>query len=98
MNRGIPCGLIVNELLTNAYKHAFPKSFRKKMTISISMVRIGRKTRQIISDNGIGLPKSVTPEKTRSLGFQLVKTLIQQLEGTLKVSQKDGTTFTFIFE
>jgi two-component sensor histidine kinase len=97
MNFGVPCGLIVNELVINAFKHAFPKEKKGKHIISISMHQAGRKIKLTVSDNGIGLSKSIDPKNARTLGFQLVDTLVKQLNGTLNVSRDHGTSFTIIF-
>lgn len=98
MNHGIPCGLIVNELVINAYKHAFPKGRKnKKNAILVSMHPVGQKIKLTVSDNGVGLPKFVDPKNSRSLGFQLVNTLVKQLNGTLSISRVHGTVFTITF-
>jgi two-component sensor histidine kinase len=98
MNHGVPCGLIVNELVINAFKYAFPKGKKqKKNTITVSMRSMGKKIKLAVGDNGVGLPKSIDPKHSRSLGFQLVDTLVKQLNGTLNVSREHGTAFTIIF-
>jgi|GEM_PF-1371919 len=99
MNRGVPCGLIVNELVSNAFKHAFSKEKKKKKKngISVLMSTVGRKIKLVVSDNGVGLPKSFDPMKPRSLGFQLVNMLVKQLDGTLNISRGRGTAFTIVF-
>jgi two-component sensor histidine kinase len=98
MNHGVPCGLIVNELVINAFKYAFPKKAKNiKGIITVSMYHIGKKIKLTVSDNGIGLPKAIDPKKSRSLGFQLVDTLIRQLNGTWNISRDHGTAFTITF-
>ncbi len=99
MNHGVPCGLIVNELVINAFKHAFPKSQKKKKKcfISVSMHQAGKKIELTVGDNGIGLPKTIDPKNSRTLGFQLVDTLVKQLDGSLKITREKGTKFTIVF-
>jgi two-component sensor histidine kinase len=91
----IPCGLIVNELVTNALKHAFPN--KPAGTIAISMTSTGDRMQLRVADDGIGLPASVDPKNTTTLGLELVYTLADQLDATVDVSAVGGTTFTFSF-
>ena len=97
MNHGVPCGLIVNELVINAFKHAFPKGTKGKHHVSISMHQIGKKIKLTVGDNGIGLSNKIDPKNSRTLGFQLVDTLVKQLDGTMSISREHGTAFTIIF-
>jgi PAS domain S-box-containing protein len=93
----IPCGLIINELLSNAYKHAF--SDRKEGTIGISlhMNKDGQYELQV-SDDGIGIPPTIDLETAESLGLQLVNILVKnQLKGTMKMERSSGTHYTIIF-
>lgn len=86
----VPCGLIVNELLSNCLKHAFPG--RRSGNIQ---VRIGREMEQlllVIADDGVGLPDSVRLEGAETLGLQLVRTLAQQLDGAVQVKSNGGGT------
>lgn len=91
----IPCGLIINELVTNSIKHAFPLN---KGLIIIEIAHESDKIKLIISDNGIGLHESLFKGKDNSLGLQLVKMLADQLDAELKINNTEGTTFTLIFE
>jgi len=91
----VPIGLIINELLTNALKHAFPPSFQGKPKIDLSLVK-NRKHEYIltVSDNGIGLPGNFDLRKTQSLGMRLVHMLAEdQLEGRITLGKQTGTTF-----
>ena len=97
VDTAIPCGLIINELITNALKHAFPG--KRKGTISLSFRQQKNKTYVVtVSDNGIGIPRDVDITKTTSLGMQLVTVLVRQMGGTLKVSRSEGTNFTIKFK
>ncbi|PKG31377.1 histidine kinase dimerization/phosphoacceptor domain -containing protein, partial [Methanoregula sp.] len=93
---GIPCGLIINELVTNAIKHAFPGG--KSGIISIAMRQTGSGIyTMVIADNGEGFPKDVDFRNTSSLGLQLVNNLVAQLEGEIALDSSDGARFTIQF-
>ncbi|MGB9980016.1 sensor histidine kinase [Methanobacterium sp.] len=91
----IPCGLIVTELVTNSIKYAFSKDGG---VINVEFTRKLDKLRLVVSDNGIGLPEPLLNEKSDSLGISLVKMLVNQLEGELKIDSTNGTVFTIIFK
>jgi two-component sensor histidine kinase len=95
VNVGIPCGLIVNELLTNALKHAFPNGRQGEVSVSLSP---GDGTITLaVADNGIGFPENIDFRNTESLGFQLVTALVEQLGGTIELARDKGTTFAISF-
>jgi len=96
INRAIPCGLLLNELITNALKYAFPEETKGEIKIELERYK-QNKLRLSIADNGIGFPKVLDFRKTESLGLQLVNSLISQLNGTIKMQQKNGTKFTLVF-
>jgi PAS domain S-box-containing protein len=91
-----PFGLIINELVSNALKHAFPGSRRGKISIELSGDE-GGMSKMIVADNGIGFPKGVDLRTMNSLGLKLVITLIQQLSGTIELDQTAGARFTTTF-
>ena len=95
VNVGIPCGLIINELLTNALKHAFPHG--RKGEVSVRLTPRDEGVALVVSDNGIGFPERIDFRNTESLGFQLVTALVDQLGGTMELSRNNGTTFTISF-
>jgi len=96
INKAIPCGLIINELLTNALKHAFPPG--SKGEISIKFYRENDKKLVLeIRDNGKGLPEGLNIEKLSSLGLKLVKNLVKQIDGELYLSGEKGTAFKITF-
>jgi len=95
LDQAIPCGLIINELVSNSIKYAFPNKRQGK--IRIELTKNHNKLFFNVSDNGIGLPKDFNVENTDTLGLQLVYTLISQLDGDIKVINKNGTTFLFNF-
>ncbi|MCG2812604.1 MAG: PAS domain S-box protein [Candidatus Aminicenantes bacterium] len=98
---GVPCGLILNELIANACKHAFPagktRSGKGDCEISITMKRKGGACILTVADNGVGLPAGLNWEKSESLGLQLIKMLSQQLNGSIEVDRSAGTTFRLRF-
>lgn len=89
----IPYGLIINELVTNSLKHAFPKD--KKGEINIVMNPINKDVIElIVSDNGIGLPEDLNLNETKSMGLNLVTILAEgQLHGDIKLDRSKGTSF-----
>lgn len=91
----IPCGLIVTELVTNSIKYAF---LEDEGVISVEFTREMDKLKLTVSDNGRGLPEHLLHEKSDSLGLLLVEMLVNQLEGELKIDNRNGTTFTVIFK
>lgn len=96
IDQAIPCGLILNELLTNAVKYAFPN--HKKGKINISVTEYNQVVTIVFEDNGIGLPPDLNIEETPTLGFQLVVTLIDQLDGQFNVFTDLGTKYLITFE
>jgi two-component sensor histidine kinase/PAS domain-containing protein len=94
----MPCGLLINELLTNALKHAFPPGFAERPRVSISLQQNGNTYRLIVGDNGVGLPPDFQPHHSRSLGLRLVNLwATHQLGGTLDVTCSPGTVYTITF-
>jgi two-component sensor histidine kinase len=95
ITQAVPCGLIVNELLTNGFKHAFPE--RQRGLIKISFRCAEKECRLDVTDDGIGLPENVDPQSASSMGFQLLSLLVQQLKGSLEIDRFSGTRFTITF-
>jgi len=94
-NRAILLGLIVNELISNSLKYAFPDDREGQI-----VVRLDTKGKDFIlttSDNGIGLPKNFRLRQTNSLGLQLVQALTNQLKGSIKMDRRRGTKFVIKF-
>lgn len=90
----IPCGLIINELLTNSFKYGFVK--KKKGTVGISVKVKKENIILAIWDNGAGFPKKVDYRNTESLGLQLVISLTEQLGGKIKLETRPGEGTKFI--
>lgn len=96
VDAAIPCGLIINELFANAIKYAFPQN--RSGTIFVQFTPDpAHGYRLVIADTGIGLPESVDPQTTKSLGLRLVHALTRQLRGTLELDRSNGTRFTITF-
>jgi PAS domain S-box-containing protein len=97
ISTAIPCGLIINELVSNSLIHAFPD--KRKGEIRIFLKPIDEKEVELtVSDNGIGLPEEEDPKKTDSLGLHLVTILAEdQLHGTVELDRSSGTKFVIRF-
>jgi len=102
--RATPCGLIINELVTNAFKYAFPESFdcvkkrKEPCTIHISLARDEGNFILAISDNGVGLPATLDLKTTQSLGLKLVNFLAKhQLRANVAVTRNNGTEYIIRF-
>ncbi len=97
INTSIPCGLIINELISNSLKHAFSGREQGKIRVVLQSERNG-KYKLLVSDDGVGLPKGLDVTQTESLGLQLVTMLVEQLQGTLNLDNNEGTSFEIVFE
>jgi len=95
VDRAIPCGLIVNELVANALKHAFPDG--RSGTIRVRYAEDDGQARLEVADDGVGAPNGFESEASGSLGLRLVRGLVQQLDGTLAIDHDDGLRFTITF-
>jgi PAS domain S-box-containing protein len=95
LDRSIRCGLITNELVSNAIKHAFPDG--RSGRITVRFIESPGTYELSVSDNGAGLSPAIDPEHTTSLGLQLVGDLAEHLSGALTVERAGGTTFTIRF-
>jgi two-component sensor histidine kinase/predicted hydrocarbon binding protein len=98
MNRAVPCGLLINELLSNAFKYAFLNRKKGSILIDFKFLKKHKHKFQLsVKDNGVGMPSKVSINSPETLGLQLVQTLVEQLEGDLKVNHKKGTEFLIQF-
>ncbi|TNF23756.1 MAG: PAS domain S-box protein [Deltaproteobacteria bacterium] len=96
MDRAIPCGLILNELIVNAMRHAFPDGRSGELAVELRRVDAAR-ARLTVSDDGVGLPESFRVADAASLGLQLVTALVEQLDAALEVATGPGATFSILF-
>jgi len=108
MDTAVPLGIIVNELVSNSLKHAFPSRDKGKIQIKLCKEesrnfenkRIGNKDTSFVlavSDNGIGIPETVNLEDSDTLGIQLVTILVDQLDGKFQLKRDSGTEFIISF-
>jgi PAS domain S-box-containing protein len=95
IDNAIPLGLILNELITNAMKYAFPDD--KNGTVSVSFCKKGDNYVLKVADDGVGFPEDLDYEKTNSLGLQLVKMLSHQINGEIELDRTEGTAFIVTF-
>jgi PAS domain S-box-containing protein len=95
IDNAIPLGLILNELITNSMKYAFPND--KKGKICVSFYKKGDKYILKVEDNGKGFPKDLDYKKSDSLGLQLVTNLTYQIKGEIELDRNEGTAFTITF-
>jgi len=96
LERTIPCGLLLNELVTNSYKHAFPGERCGEILIELDEDGDGL-IRFSVTDDGVGLPAETELASRVSLGLQLVPLLVEQLHGTLEIKRENGTQFCVSF-
>jgi len=87
---------LINELVSNALKHAFPKGKKGEISLKFHADKKGEKT-LIVSDNGIGYPEKVSISKPETLGMQLIRDLTKQIGGKLDLDNKAGTTVKITF-
>jgi two-component sensor histidine kinase len=95
VDRGIPCGLIVNELVSNSLKYAFPAG--RQGRLQVHMRHQDDSLVLVVADDGIGIPEEFDVGRTTSLGLRLVSTLVRQLKGSLTLSRDEGTRFSVQF-
>lgn len=96
INTAIPLSLIINEIVTNCFKHAFIG--RKHGTITINLSKEDATYKLMIHDNGNGLPADFNPKMLHSIGFDLIQGLSKQLEGNFDWRTENGTTITITFK
>jgi PAS domain S-box-containing protein len=101
MDSAVPLGIIVNELVSNSLKHAFPGKDIGEIRINLCRERGESDGSNLftltVSDNGVGIPENIDIEDLESLGLQLITTLIDQLDGELELKRNNGTEFTVRF-
>ena len=97
--QALHCGIVLNELLTNSLKYAFPTEREERGEITISLhAKNNNLIELIVADNGEGIPAGFDIEKSETLGLKLVSTLVSHLRGTLEIDRERGTRFTFTFQ
>jgi PAS domain S-box-containing protein len=99
LDTSIPCGLILNELVSNAFKYAFtglPDGSPPEIKVELRVAEPGTFV-LVVADNGVGLPVRIDVFHTESLGLQVVSMLAEQLSGTIEVDRTRGTSFKLTF-
>ena len=97
LEQAVPCALLVNELVSNCLKHAFPGGRVGEVRLELHRLEGGSGLRLEVGDDGVGLPSDFAQRREHSLGLQLVTDLARQLGGTLEVGGGPGTRFTLSF-
>jgi PAS domain S-box-containing protein len=92
----IPCGLILNELVTNAFKHAFAGRERGRVVVTVQR-RAGEEVEMSVRDDGIGFPPGKDFNAMVSMGMNLVVNLVEQLSGTIALERTNGSSFVILF-
>jgi two-component sensor histidine kinase len=96
LDKALPCGLILNELLTNAFKYAFPD--RRKGEIQIVLYRSNPRSVHLkVQDDGVGIPEHIDWDSSHSLGLKLINILTHQLDGMIELERRTGTCFHLVF-
>lgn len=96
LDQAIPCGLLLNELISNALKHAFPNE--REGVIHMGLRSDGNTVTITLKDDGVGLPKGFNTARDANLGLELVHTLVEQLDGRLEMSGDNGVSYLLTFE
>lgn len=96
LDNAIPCGLIINELISNCLKYAFPEQKTGEITISLTQSSDNQLS-LIVKDTGVGIPANLDWENTNSLGLRIVKNLVRQIKGNVILNCDRGTTFYINF-
>lgn len=96
VNQSIPCGLILNELITNSFKYAFPARDRGNVTVGLRSAE-GNQMELWVCDDGVGLPHALAELEKQSLGLVLVRLLVEQLMGRLEINGDQGACFRVFF-
>jgi PAS domain S-box len=97
IDTAIPCGLIINEIVTNSLKYAFPGPNSKEIVKVQLKKQQHDKLELVILDNGKGMPDNLDIENVETLGLKMVTILVNQLKGTLELDRTNGTKFNIIF-
>jgi two-component system, sensor histidine kinase PdtaS len=91
IDTAIPCGLMINELVSNAFKHAFPEP--RSGTIRVEMKREGNALLVVFADDGVGFPPGFDVRDTNTLGLKLVNMLVAQLDGRIEMRREGGAAY-----
>ena len=95
VDQAIPIGLILNELISNALKHAFPDG--RSGALRIEAQNHDGRVELVVIDDGVGVPQDLDVRRRKSLGLEIVEILVRQLQGTWELKRQTGTTFRLSF-
>ena len=95
IDTAIPLGLIVNELVSNAFVHGFPRSLSGDILVTLRQDQNNHLT-VVVKDSGRGVPEGMDIHRVQTLGLGLVATLVEQLDGRVDIKKNDGTECTVI--
>jgi len=98
MNQALPCGLLVNELVSNCLKHAFPRGRDGRIRVDLQPASEGGAWCLRVEDDGVGLPAGFEIGRLHSLGLHLVSDLSRQIQGRLEFASPHGASFAVIFQ
>ena len=97
LDHALPCGLIINELVSNSLKHAFSRGEPGEISVSLQIINEDT-VELIVSDNGVGLPRDFDIDHSKSMGMEIVKIIAEhQLEGSIELNRTDGTAYCIHF-
>ncbi|MCD6486756.1 MAG: sensor histidine kinase, partial [Syntrophobacterales bacterium] len=91
-------GLIMNELISNALKHAFPEGRNGSIAVELKQNTKAEEYTLTVTDDGIGFPEEIDYRNTETFGLQLVDMLTEQLSGTMELDRSKGTSFKIVFK
>jgi two-component sensor histidine kinase len=97
LDEAVRCGLIVNELVSNALEHAFADRSRGRLRVELTRIDDSHAA-LVVADDGVGMPESIDPARAQSLGLHLVAGLAQRLGGAVEVTRGAGTSFRLVIE
>ena len=97
LDQAVPCGLILNELITNAMKYAFPEGTNGTLWVELR-TNPDRILSLRVADDGVGMATDFDYRKANSLGIQLINSLVAQLDGQLELDRSAGTDFRILFK
>lgn len=102
LNAAIPCGLIINELVSNSLKYAFPNDRPGHIFLSLQREQLdhpeaGRQITLVVADNGIGIPETLNWQAASSLGLRIVRNLVDQMKGKITLNHQSGSCFQISF-
>lgn len=97
IDQAVPCGLIINEIITNSIKHAFPEQQKGKIIITLHK-ELNHQVKLIVQDNGIGIPAQISLDNPETLGMQIISLLTAQIGGKINLKRHRGSVIEITFQ